>query len=78
MLTNFNSEYGDETMNRELMFSNKNNCWCTPKDFFSKLNEEFHFTLDPCCMPKSALCSKFYTPIEDGLVQDWGGGICIC
>ncbi len=60
-------------MNRELMFSNKNNAWCTPRDFFNKLNEEFHFTLDPCCMPKSALCKKYYTPDEDGLKQDWSG-----
>jgi len=60
-------------MNRKLMFSNKNNVWCTPKDFFNKINEEFKFTLDPCCMPKSALCNKFYTPKENGLIQNWGG-----
>lgn len=58
-------------MNRELMFSNKNNAWCTPRDFFDKINKEFNFTLDPCCMPKSALCKKYYTPDEDGLKQDW-------
>lgn len=22
--------------------------WETPQDFFDKLNEEFHFNLDPC------------------------------
>jgi site-specific DNA-methyltransferase (adenine-specific) len=60
-------------MNRELMFSNKNNAWCTPRDFFDKLNQEFSFTLDPCCMLKSALCSKYYTPDDDGLKQNWGG-----
>lgn len=53
------------------MFSNKNNAWCTPRDFFDKLNKEFNFTLDPCCTKKSALCKKFYTPDEDGLKQDW-------
>ncbi len=62
-------------MNKELMFSNKNNCWCTPRDFFEELNEEFNFTLDPCCMPKSALCEKYYTPEEDGLKQDWSGEV---
>lgn len=55
------------------MFSNKNNSWCTPRDFFNKLNEEFDFNLDPCCMPKSALCEKYFTPDEDGLKQDWTG-----
>ena len=60
-------------MNRELMFSNKNNAWCTPRDFFKILDSEFNFTLDPCCLPKSALCDKYFTPDEDGLKQDWGG-----
>ena len=55
------------------MFSNKNNAWCTPRDFFEKLNKEFNFTLDPCCMPKSALCKKYFTPDEDGLKQSWEG-----
>lgn len=62
-------------MNRELMFSNKNNAWCTPRDFFNELNKEFNFILDPCCMPKSALCDKYYTPNEDGLKQDWSGEV---
>jgi len=55
------------------MFSSKNNCWCTPKDFFQKLDKEFHFTLDPCCTEKSALCKTFFTPEQDGLKQNWGG-----
>ena len=62
-------------MDRKLMFSNKNNAWCTPRDFFNKLNKEFNFTLDPCCMSKSALCNKYFTPDEDGLIQNWGGEI---
>jgi len=53
------------------MFSNINNCWCTPQDFFDILNKEFNFTLDPCCTQKSAKCSKFYTAEQDGLMQDW-------
>jgi len=62
-------------MNRKLMFSNENNAWTTPREFFAKLNEEFNFTLDPCCMKKSALCKKYYTPKEDGLKQDWEGEV---
>lgn len=33
-------------MNAALL-SSKNMCWCTPQDFYDKLNEEFHFVLDP-------------------------------
>ena len=29
-------------MNKALL-SSKNMCWCTPQDFFDKLNEEFSF-----------------------------------
>lgn len=45
--------------------------WATPPELFAKLDAEFGFTLDPCCVPDTAKCSKFYTPVEDGLVQDW-------
>ena len=61
------------TIDRKLMFSSKNNSWCTPRDFFEKLNQEFKFNLDPCCLPKSALCKKYFTPEEDGLKQSWDG-----
>jgi len=60
------------------MFSNINNAWCTPQDFFDKLNKEFNFTLDPCATKKSAKCKKFYTAVEDGLKQDWGGQVVFC
>ena len=35
--------------------------WATPKEFYNKLNQEFHFNFDPC-----PLHSKF-----DGLIIDW-------
>lgn len=63
-------------MNRKLMFSNINNAWCTPQDFFNKLNAEFQFTLDPCATARSAKCKKFFTAVDDGLIQDWGGHQC--
>lgn len=47
--------------------------WRTPKDFFAKLDAEFHFTLDPCSTHENALCEKHYTEEENGLVQEWGG-----
>ena len=46
--------------------------WATPQAFFDKLNEEFHFTLDPCSTHENAKCEKHYTIAEDGLSQNWG------
>lgn len=60
-------------MNTEVMFSSKTEMWETPQDFFDKLNEEFHFTLDVCAIPENAKCENFYTPEIDGLKQPWKG-----
>lgn len=59
-----------------VLFSSKDEVWETPQDFFDRLNAEFHFTLDPCALPSNAKCQKFYTPEDDGLSKDWGGGDC--
>lgn len=64
-------------MNAALL-SSKNMNWCTPQDFFERLDEEFHFVLDAAATEKSAKCAKFFTPETDGLAQSWdcgGGGI---
>ncbi len=47
--------------------------WATPSNIFNPLNEEFIFTLDPCCTHETAKAKKYYTPIEDGLSQSWEG-----
>ena len=57
------------------MVSSKTNEWETPKVFFDKLNDEFHFTLDPCCTTLTAKCKKYYTASEDGLIQDWNSNV---
>ena len=57
-------------MNKALL-SSKNMCWCTPQDFFDKLNSEFGFVLDPAATNKTAKCALFYTPEMDGLSQSW-------
>ena len=46
-------------MNKAL-FSSKTEMWATPADFFNKLDQEFHFTLDPCATPENAKCKIFY------------------
>ena len=58
----------------KVLFSSANEVWATPQDFFDKLNDEFHFTLDPCALPDNAKCKNFFTPEDDGLSQNWGGG----
>ena len=58
-------------MNTELMFSSNDQTWETPQEFFNKLDKEFNFTLDPCCTEETAKCKKYYTPRENGLIQDW-------
>lgn len=60
----------------KVLFSSENEVWATPQDFFDKLNQEFDFNLDPCALPENAKCSKFFTPAENGLIQDWGGQKC--
>lgn len=65
-------------MNKALL-SSKNTCWGTPKDFFEKLDEEFHFVLDPAATEETAKCAIYYTPETDGLLQSWDrGGAVFC
>ncbi|MBR8679389.1 DNA N-6-adenine-methyltransferase [Lactococcus lactis] len=65
-------------MNNELMFSSKTDLWSTPWNFFENLNDEFHFTLDPCSTHENAKCYKHFTIEEDGLLQDWGNEVVFC
>jgi phage N-6-adenine-methyltransferase len=52
--------------------------WATPPHIFNTLNDEFHFTLDPCCTKETAKCAKFYTSEEDGLTKSWRGESVFC
>ena len=54
-----------------VMTSSDDMTWATPKKWFDYLNLEFGFTLDPCCLPETAKCKKFFTPKDDGLAQSW-------
>ena len=53
-------------------FSSKTDEWSTPTALFNTLNDEFHFTLDPCATEENAKCPTFFTKKEDGLSMDWG------
>lgn len=52
--------------------------WETPEWLFNQLNDEFKFTLDPCCTHETAKCRKHYTKAENGLTQDWAGETVFC
>lgn len=59
-------------------FSSQSDNWATPQDFFDKLHQEFHFTLDPCADISNAKCTKFYTRDDDGLSKSWDNEIVFC
>ena len=65
-------------MNIDVMYSSKTVEWATPQAFFNILNEEFHFTLDPCSTHENAKCKKHFTLAENGLEQDWSGETVFC
>lgn len=67
-----------EAESLKMMFSSATDMWATPQSFFDELNNEFHFTLDPCATKANAKCNKFYTIDEDGLQQDWKGEVVFC
>lgn len=64
-------------MDNALLSTGKDD-WETPQDFYNKLDNEFHFTLDPCCTNNNSKCDKFYTEKDNGLNQDWVGEIVFC
>ena len=52
---------------------NRTDIWATPQDFFEKLDRVFNFTLDVCALAENAKCEKFYSPADNGLMQEWKG-----
>ena len=60
------------------LFTSNTSEWATPQDFFNKLNEEFHFTLDPCSNHENAKCKKHFTEEQDGLRQSWDNETVFC
>lgn len=67
-----------DDLNTKVLYSSKEEKWATPQDFFDKLNDEFHFTLDAAASPDNAKCANYFTEEQDGLVQSWGGHTVWC
>ena len=59
---------GDLTMAQlsKALFSSTKEDWATPQDFFDKLDEEFHFDLDPCADAENAKCKEYFTKEDNG------------
>lgn len=55
------------------MFASKTDEWETPARFFDELNKEFKFELDVCALPSNAKVTRYYSPDEDALTQEWKG-----
>lgn len=62
---------------RSVHFRSETCEWATPQEFYDALNTEFGFVLDVCATQENAKCEKFFTKVEDGLIQPWEG-VCWC
>ena len=71
-VTNGNRKVNKKGMNTEVMFSSKTNEWATPLDLFKRLDDEFHFDLDPCSTEENHKCERYFTKADNGLLQNWG------
>ena len=67
-----------DDLNTKVLYSSKEEKWTTPQDFFDKLNDEFHFTLDAAASPDNAKCANYFTEEQDGLAQSWEGHTVWC
>lgn len=45
----------------KVLRSHNSDEWATPQDFYNKLDEEFHFNLDPCATDENHKCDDYYT-----------------
>lgn len=61
----------------KILFSSSKDDWETPQNLFDRLNDEFHFTLDPASSDYNAKCANHFTIDNDGLKQNWEGKLYI-
>lgn len=59
----------------KILFSSSKDDWETPQNLFDRLNDEFHFTLDPASSDYNAKCANHFTIDNDGLKQNWEGEV---
>lgn len=59
-------------------FLHKSDEWSTPEWLFNDLNDEFHFTLDPCSTDDNCKCNHHFTIKDNGLIQSWKNNVVFC
>ena len=57
--------------NLKIHTSSKSNEWETPKEFFMKYDDLFHFDIDVAATHDNHLVSKYWTIQENALEKDW-------
>lgn len=58
---------------KSVHFSSKSDEWATPQDLFDRLNLIYGFDIDVCANSDNAKCEIYYTPMQNGLKQNWYG-----
>ena len=58
--------------------TSKSDEWSTPDDLFHELDNEFHFTLDPCATSENHKTPMYFTREQNGLKCSWGGARVFC
>ena len=64
-------------MNKEAIFGSGTDQWETPQEFFESLDKEFGFKTDVCATAENTKCERFFSPEQNGLLQEWTG-VCWC
>src|SRR6266446_3350837 len=58
--------------NHKALFSSEDPTWGTPQYLFDSLSDEFGgFILDVCATDENAKCPRYYSELQDGLLQPW-------
>ena len=60
------------------MFSSNKTEWETPQWLFDKLDKIYHFTIDVACDITNNKCDRYYTELDNGLIQNWSNEIVWC
>ncbi|WP_027717409.1 DNA N-6-adenine-methyltransferase [Desulfovirgula thermocuniculi] len=63
-------------MFNRVLFSSATSEWETPQELFARLHAEFGFTLDVCARPWNAKCTRYFSPEQNGLIQEWAPETC--
>lgn len=59
--------------NMDVHFSSQRQDWETPWPFYERLNAEFNFELDVCATAENYKCANYFSPEQNGLIQNWQG-----